>query len=137
MSFWCLQFFKKNERKQFDLKYHTYVVVRLNFFVRFLEELRIPKSPFEINWPLPRFHVREETKRLYFKIFMQLDSRTLGQIPQFPFKLQNILSYFVVFVVARKLCLLLSFFKIWVFVNLQALNSLWANIGQPLSKVLK
>ena len=23
-----------------------------NFFVRFLEELRIPKSPFEINWPL-------------------------------------------------------------------------------------
>ena len=22
-----------------------------NFYVRFLEELRIPKSPFEINWP--------------------------------------------------------------------------------------
>ena len=27
-------------------------VVKLNFFVRFLEELRILKSPFEINWPL-------------------------------------------------------------------------------------
>ena len=22
-------------------------------FVRFLKELRVPKSPFEINWPLP------------------------------------------------------------------------------------
>ena len=28
------------------------IVVKLNFFVHFLEELRIPKSPFEINWPL-------------------------------------------------------------------------------------
>ena len=28
------------------------IVVKLKFFVRFLEELRIPKSPFEINWPL-------------------------------------------------------------------------------------
>ena len=27
-------------------------VVKSNYFVRFLEELRIPKSPFEINWPL-------------------------------------------------------------------------------------
>ena len=28
------------------------VVVESNFFVRFLKELRIPKRPFEINWPL-------------------------------------------------------------------------------------
>ena len=28
------------------------IVVKSNFFIRFLEELRIPKSPFEINWPL-------------------------------------------------------------------------------------
>ena len=28
------------------------IVVKANFFVRFLEELRIPKSSFEINWPL-------------------------------------------------------------------------------------
>ena len=135
MSLWCLQILPKTNKKV-NLRYHTVQWLSW-FFFHFLEELRIPKSPFEINWPLPRFHVREETKRLYFKIFMQLDSRTLGQIPQFPFKLQNILSYFVVFVVAMKLCLLLLFFKIWVFVNLQALNSLWANIGQPLSKVLK
>ena len=27
-------------------------VVRLNFFVRFLEELNIPKRHFKINWPL-------------------------------------------------------------------------------------
>ena len=28
------------------------IVVKLNIFIRFLGELRIPKSPFEINWPL-------------------------------------------------------------------------------------
>ena len=28
------------------------IIRKSNFFVRFLEELRIPKSPFEINWPL-------------------------------------------------------------------------------------
>ena len=27
------------------------IVVKSNFFIRILEELRIPKSPFEINWP--------------------------------------------------------------------------------------
>ena len=27
------------------------IVVKSNFFVRFLRELRMPKSPFEINWP--------------------------------------------------------------------------------------
>ena len=49
MSFWCLQILPKNERKQVDLRF---IVVKSNFFVHFLEELRIPKSPFEINWPL-------------------------------------------------------------------------------------
>ena len=29
------------------------IVAKSNVFVRFLEELRITKSPFEINWPLP------------------------------------------------------------------------------------
>ena len=28
------------------------IVAKSNFFVRFLEESRIPKSPFDINWPL-------------------------------------------------------------------------------------
>ena len=46
--FWCLQFSQKNERKQFDLRYHSR---KLNFFVRFLGELKIPKRHFEINWP--------------------------------------------------------------------------------------
>ena len=30
------------------------IVVKSNLFVRFLGELRIRKSPFEINWPLPK-----------------------------------------------------------------------------------
>jgi hypothetical protein len=49
MSFWCLQILPKNERKQVGLRYHSKYFVKSNFFVRFLEELRIPKSPFEIN----------------------------------------------------------------------------------------
>ena len=30
------------------------IVVKSNFIVGFLEELRIPTRPFEINWLLPR-----------------------------------------------------------------------------------
>ena len=52
MSFWCLQFLPKNERKQVALRYHSSKVEF--FFVCFLGELRIPKSPFEINWPLSK-----------------------------------------------------------------------------------
>ena len=50
MSFWCLHILPKNELKQVNL---LFIVVKSNCFVHFLEELRIPKSPFEINWPLP------------------------------------------------------------------------------------
>ena len=45
MSFWCLQILPKNEWKQVDLKF---IVVKSNFSVHFLEELRIPKSPYEM-----------------------------------------------------------------------------------------
>ena len=50
MSSCCLQIRSKktNENKS------TWgiIVLKSNFFVHFLEELRIPRSPFEINWPL-------------------------------------------------------------------------------------
>ena len=46
MSFWCLQFSQK-WTKAIRLE-----VVKSNFFVRFLGELKIPKKHFEINWPL-------------------------------------------------------------------------------------
>ena len=49
MSFWCLQFFQKKNKNNSTW---GIIVVGSNFFIRFLEELRIPKSPFEINWPL-------------------------------------------------------------------------------------
>ena len=43
----------KNERKQFDLRklrYHK--LVKSDYFVHFLGELKIPKRHLEINWPL-------------------------------------------------------------------------------------
>ena len=47
-SFWCLQILpKKNENNS---TWGT-IVVKSNFFVRFLGELKIPKRHFEINWP--------------------------------------------------------------------------------------
>ena len=42
---------KKNERRQFDLRYYSRIVVKSNFFVQFLGELEIPKRHFETNWP--------------------------------------------------------------------------------------
>ena len=47
--FGVLNFFQNtNENKS------TWVImiVKSNFFIHFLEELRIPTSPYEINWPL-------------------------------------------------------------------------------------
>ena len=41
----------KKEQKQFNLRYHG---SKVDFFVRLLEELKIPKRHFEINWPLVR-----------------------------------------------------------------------------------
>ena len=68
MSFWCLHIHiisKKNENKSTS----GIIVVKLNCFVCFLEELKIPKSPFEINWPLvvacyKRLRVQETTRNL-------------------------------------------------------------------------
>ena len=40
----------KKRMKKFDLQY--YDTLARFVFVRFLEELKTPKSPFEINWPL-------------------------------------------------------------------------------------
>ena len=54
----------KNEQKQFDLRYHS---SKVEFFVRFLGELKITKRHFEINWPLVRsifVHFLEELRIL-------------------------------------------------------------------------
>ena len=51
MSFLCHQFSKKTNEN--NLTWGT-IVVKSNFFVRFLGELKIPKRHFEINWPLAR-----------------------------------------------------------------------------------
>ena len=49
MYFWCLQFSQiTNENNS---TWGT-IVVKSNFFVRFLGELKIPKRNFEINWLL-------------------------------------------------------------------------------------
>ena len=49
MSFWCLQSFQKTNEN--NSTWGT-IVVGSNFFLHFLEELKIPKRHFEINWHL-------------------------------------------------------------------------------------
>ena len=39
----------KNKQKHFEPRYQN--AVKSKFFVRFLEELKTPESPFEINCP--------------------------------------------------------------------------------------
>ena len=53
------------------------IVVKLNFFIRFLGELKIPKRHFEINWPLKQHFFSMQIK-LHTKIrawFQDLISR--------------------------------------------------------------
>ena len=49
MVFGVVDFLQKNEWKQVD---HGIIVVKLNSFVHFLEEIDDPKNHFEINRPL-------------------------------------------------------------------------------------
>ena len=49
MSFWCLQL---SQKKNEDNSTWGTIEVKSNFFACFLEELKIPKRHFEINWPL-------------------------------------------------------------------------------------
>ena len=49
MSFWCVQF--SQETNENNLTQGT-IVIKSNFFVHFLGELKISKRHFKINWPL-------------------------------------------------------------------------------------
>ena len=64
----CLQFFQNTNEN--NSTWGT-IVIRSNFFVRFVEELKIPKRYFEINWPLlcalrPKKMQSRGRKRKYF-----------------------------------------------------------------------
>ena len=50
MSFWCLQFLPKNERKQVDLRYHRIKVEFVRSF--FWKKRRLEKNHFDFVWPL-------------------------------------------------------------------------------------
>ena len=47
--FGVVKFFQKRTKTSRPEVSYDIIVVQSNFFIRFLEELRIPKSPFEIN----------------------------------------------------------------------------------------
>ena len=50
------------------------IVLKLNIFVRFLRELRIPKSSFEINWPLPKHYKYHLTSGIILVILFQINT---------------------------------------------------------------
>ena len=54
MLFWCLQFSQKTNGKNSTW---VTIVVKSNFFIRFLGELKLLKRHFEINWPLAEFWI--------------------------------------------------------------------------------
>ena len=67
----CFKFFQKNNENKSNW---GITVVKTNFLCSFYEKLRIPKSPFEINWPLEREDLSECPEvRIYilFTFFLQ------------------------------------------------------------------
>ena len=74
MSVWWLQCSQKTNKN--NSTWGT-IVVMLNFFILFLEELKIPKRHFEINWPLALgfyicIHYSTNSLQLKAKIFYKL-----------------------------------------------------------------
>ena len=72
MSFWCLHFPSKNERKQVDLRYHS---SKVEFIRSFFGTIEYTKKSFEINWPLGQKFVKFFIiKKFYSKIIWPLVS---------------------------------------------------------------
>ena len=67
MSFWCLQFSYKTNKNN---SIWSTIVVKSNFFIRFMGELKIPKRHFEINWPLGKTGYSEGAGFYFFKVFL-------------------------------------------------------------------
>ena len=59
--FSCLQFSQKTNES--NSTWGT-IVVKLNFFIRFLGELKIPKRYFEFNWPLKLVKTQIKKKQM-------------------------------------------------------------------------
>ena len=82
--FGVFNFSQKNEQKQAHLRYHSR---KIEFFVHFSGELRIPESPFEINWPLwevwPKYRIRPNTLNYfpYLLTFNLLASSNPYEVP--------------------------------------------------------
>ena len=77
--FGVFKFFQKtNENKStWDI-----IVVKSDFFVRFLEELRITKSPCKINWPLTKsYHLTKGLRHLH--TIVNILSNTTKSLTQF------------------------------------------------------
>jgi hypothetical protein len=69
-------------------------LLRQKFFVRFLEELKIPKSPFEINWPLMVLHfleILDHLPRTYTSFSRSLEHFSHSKLEQFR---KNIFKYY-------------------------------------------
>ena len=70
MSFWCFEFFQKtNENNSTG----GIIVVKSNFFVHFLEELKTPKIHFEIDRPLARKFLNDWFMNISQKPFQNQD----------------------------------------------------------------
>ena len=66
----CLFGVFKFFQKTYENKSTWGIIVKLNCFVRFLEELMIPKSLLEINWPF--MIILNKNARKFFKQYWQL-----------------------------------------------------------------
>ena len=85
MSFWCLQY-SQNTNKN-NLTWGT-IVVKLNFFVRFLGELKIPKRHFEINWPLAsHYQIWLVLLNMYVCLCLPWFVHTISQLKPYNFSL--------------------------------------------------
>ena len=72
---------QKNERKQFDLRYHS---SKVKFFVRFLGGLKKPKRHFEINWPFQREFDKSQLSFKMLFVFVVLQKWSTPPKPPAP-----------------------------------------------------
>ena len=100
MSFWCLQFSQKTNKK---IRLYYYSTSSRVVFVRFLGELKAPSRQFEINWALQITKTKE--------IFREIDDnkcRKKHLLRRHAFNFTNILINPSIFIPCKNISIVLQ-----------------------------
>ena len=95
MSFWCLQFPPKNERKHIDLRFHS---IKIELVRSFFGGNVYLKKTFDFFWPLPKFcYMFTSLKQCFYILLSSFLMQLVVDLFDFSIECSKFISVFVQF----------------------------------------